>query len=234
MIIDFLVSDYPILIALVAIIYFIGTNNRSTVSWMWNDKQPLARRLSRAAIASLFIFAAWATVFDNWRQLLGYLVNAKTRWRSDPFLYDPPPDAIRYATWALLGVTVLGAAYLYARYARGYLVPIIVTPLGMITFYILNSFRMRFELVGPLSPHSVDFSNLLEAVMTIIWFIAFYFVMATLVFCAFALLWGPAAIVVSILYRATIGRQKIEEPDMFRIMRERSALAQEERQRAAR
>ena len=32
------------------------------------------------------VFLLWVTVVDNWRQLLGFLVNQKERWRSDPYL----------------------------------------------------------------------------------------------------------------------------------------------------
>ena len=223
MIFDFLVSDYPILLTIVAGLWFLGSRNRSVVSWMWNDRAPAARVISRAAISALFAFALWATVFDNWRQLLGYLVDAKNRWRSDPFLYAPPADAVRLVTWLLLGAAALGGAYLYARYARGYLIPVVVWPLALVTFYALNAFRMRFELVGPLSPRSVDFSNPLEAIATFVWFGSFYVVMALLILCAYTLLWSPAAIVLSVLYRATIGRETIEEPEMFRLMRERSS-----------
>jgi hypothetical protein len=168
-------------------------------------------------------FLLWTTVFDNWRQILGYLVDKKDRWRSDPYLYEAPPDLIRYTTIALFLLSVLGGAYLYARYARGYLMPILLAPAGFIVFYVLNSFRMRFELQGPLSERGVDFTDIGEALMTTIWFSMFYVVMGILIFCAYAVFWGPASIVFSIIYRNTIGRQRIEEPEMYRVIRERSA-----------
>jgi hypothetical protein len=229
MIFDFLVSDYPILLTLLGGLWLLGSHNRSAVSWMWNDKQPVARRISRISIGAVFALALWVTAFDNWRQLIGLLVAKKDRWRSDPFLYGPPADAIRLVSFVLFGVMVLGCAYLFARYARGYLAPIAVWPLAVIFFFVLNAFRMRFELVGPLSPYSVDFSKPLEATMTFIWFGGFYLVMALLIACIFAIFWAPAAIVIAIIYRSTIGRERIEEPDTFRIMRERSAakLSQE-------
>ncbi len=222
-----LASDYPILITVLVMLWFGWRRNTSILRWMWFDRPPAARVVSRIAIVSIGAFLLWATVFDNWRQLLGLLVNKKERWRSDPYLLDPPPDAVRYITLALFGLMVIGTAYLYARYARGYLMPIVVAPTAVVVFYALNSFRMRFELVGPLSDRGVDWSAPGEALMTLIWFAMFYVVMATLIFSAFALFWGPAAIVVSIIYRSTIGRERQEEPEMYRILRERSAQRDE-------
>lgn len=227
MIVDFLVSDYPILLALVITLLLVARFNAGFIRWTWNDPDPPSQLASRLAIGSIFVFGIWATVFDNWRQLLGRLVKVldeKSAWRSDPFLYGPPPDAVRAVTWLLLACVVLGGAYLFARYARGaYYLPVILWPLALTAFYALNALRMRFELVGPLSPSSVNFRDPFEAVTTMVWFLCFYWVMAFLIFCAFTLLWAPTAIVVALLYRNTVGRQHIEEPDMFRLVRERSA-----------
>jgi len=227
-----LASDYPILITLLVMLYFGWRRNLSMLRWMWNDRTPLGRTISRVALGSLAAFLLWATVVDNWRQLLGFLVNSKDRWRSDPYLLDPPPDALRFVTWVLFGLTILGTAYLYARYARGYLMPIVVFPAGIAMFYALNSFRMRFELVGPLSERGVDWSDIGGAIMTLIWFGMFYFVMAVLILCAFAIFWGPASIIMSIIYRSTIGRDRQEEPEMFRVIREQSAKREEQRQQS--
>jgi hypothetical protein len=226
---DFLASDYPILLTVLLTLWLALRRESSIVRWMWDDPQPLARRVSRAAFGGISAFLIWATVFDNWRQLLGYLVDEKNRWRSDPYLYEAPPDALRYTTFVLLGLAVLGAAYLYARYARGYLMPILLAPTGLIVFFVLNSFRMRFELQGPLSERGVDFSDPGQALMTVIWFSMFYVVMTILIFSAFAILWGPASLVVSLLYRNTVGRQRIEEPEMYRIIRERASRIEDER-----
>lgn len=219
----FLASDYPILLTVLVMLWFGWRRNTSTFRWMWFDKTPWARIASRTAIGTVGVFLLWVTVVDNWRQLLGFLVNQKERWRSDPYLLPPPPDAVRMVTWILLGLMILGTAYLYARYARGYLIPVVVTPAGVVMFFALNSFRMRFELVGPLSDRGVDWSVVSEVLMTLIWFAMFYAVMAILIFSAFAILWGPASIVVSLIYRLTIGREPREEPEMYRILRERSA-----------
>jgi hypothetical protein len=223
MIFDFLASDYPILFTLLLGIGLLVRAQRSVVREMWRDRVGWARTASRVAISALGAFMLWATVLDNWRQLLGLMMDKKDRWRSDPYLYEPPPDAIRVLTIALLGAAVLGMAYLYARYARGYVYPIILSPLGLVLFFALNTFRTRFEVGGPLSERGVDFTDVGEAVMTLIWFGMFYVVMAILIVSVFVMLWGPAAVVAALIYRNTIGRERIVEPEMFRIMRERGS-----------
>lgn len=229
MIFDFLASDFAILGMLLLILWLALRRESSILRWMWNDPNRTARVTSRIAFGGIGAFLVWTTVFDNWRQMLGFMVDQKNRWRSDPYLYEAPPDVIRFVTFALLAVTVLAGAYLYARYARGYLMPIVLAPVGLITFYVLNSFRMRFELQGPLSERGVDFSDFGEAIMTSIWFGMFYLVMAILIFSAFAVLWGPTSIAVSLIYRNTIGREQIEEPEMYRILRQRSTRSERDR-----
>jgi hypothetical protein len=220
---QFLASDYPILLTLLLTLWLVVRRESSIVRWMLFDRVGWARTASRAALGAIVAFMLWATVVDNWRQLLGFFVNERERWRSDPYLYDPPAEPLRVLTFVLLGLAVLGGAYLYARYARGYLMPIVLTPAGLIVFYALNGFRMRFELGGPLSERGVTWSDPGQAVMTLIWFGMFYVVMVVLILSAWAILWGPAAILFSIVYRTTFGRERIEEPEMYRILRERSA-----------
>ena len=121
-------------------------------------------------------------------------------------------------SFVLFGVVVLGGAYLFARYARGYLAPIALWPMAVIFFFVLNSFRMRFELVGPLSPYSVDFSKPLEATMTFIWFGGFYLVMASADRLHLTRSSGRRRRSSSLSSIAPpSGARRIEEPDMFRI-----------------
>lgn len=226
---DFLSSDYPLLLTVLLMIWLSVRRGYSWITDMISDRVRWARFMSRAALAAIGGFLLWTTVFDNWRQLLGYLMSEKNRWRSDPYLLDPPPDAVRIVTWVWLALAVLGGAMLYARYARGYLVPIVAAPVGLVLFYVLNSFRVRFELVGPLSDRAMDLSQIGETIMILVWFAMFYVVIGVLIICAYAALWGPTSILIGLIYRNTFGRQRIEEPEMFRIMRERSLAREDKR-----
>jgi hypothetical protein len=216
----FLTSDYPLLLTIILISAFIIRPNRSVVRWMWNDPTPWARAASRLSFGAVAVFLLWTTVLDNWRQMLGYLVDEHNRWKSDQYLSDPPPDSVRFFTFVLFGLSVLAGCYLYARYARGYFIPILAGPLGFVTFYILNGFRMRFETIGPLS-EGADYTSPLEAASMLFWFGVLYCAMFVLFAAVYAFFWGPAAIIFSLVFRRTIGKEHVEEPAMYRVLRER-------------
>lgn len=219
--VDFLTSDYAILLTLVLVGGFFVRPHRWVLRRMWTDDVSWARTASRWALGSIALFLVWTTVFDNWRQLLGLLVDERNRWRSDLYLSAPPPDAVRYITVGLVFLSVLGASYLYARYARGYFIPIIAAPIGLFLFYSLNGFRMRFDVVGSLWQGGVDWRDPVEVGATLLWFGVDQAILFVLVLSAFALFWGPAAIIFSLIYRRTIGRERVEEPAMYRVLSER-------------
>jgi len=226
--IQFLTSDYAILLTLLLFGAFIIRPHRWVVRGMWNDEQSWARMISRAVLGTIGLLLVWTTVLDNWRQLIGYLVDERNRWKSDLYLSDPPPDVVRGVTLALVGLSVLGAAYLYARYARGYFFPIIAGPVGLVDFYALNGFRMRFDVVGSLWQGGVDWTDPVDVGATLTWFGVEQCIMFVLIFSAFSIFWGPTAIVFSLIYRRTIGRETIEEPAMYRVLSERR-IARERR-----
>jgi hypothetical protein len=219
--VDFLTSDYAILITLVLIGGFLIRPHRWVVRRMWNDETRWARIASRLAISTMGAFLLWTTLFDHWRLMLGYLVDERNRWKSDLYKSDPPSDAARLITIALFVASVLGASYLYARYARGYLMPIIAGPIGLIVFYSLNGFRMRFDVVGSLWQGGVDWRSPEEVGATLTWFGVDQVILFILILSAFSIFWGPSAIIFSLIYRRTIGREVIHEPAMYRILRER-------------
>lgn len=219
--VDFLTSDYAILLTLLLIGGFLIRPHLWVIRRMWNDDLPWARTASRLALGTVGVFLVWTTVLDNWRQMLGLLVDERNRWKSDLYLSEPPPDVVRYVTIGLVILSVLGTSYLYARYARGYFIPIIAGPIGLVVFYALNGFRMRFDVVGSLWQGGVDWRSPVEVGATLTWFGVDQTILFVLILSAFALLWGPSAIIFSLIYRRTIGRETIDEPAMYRVLRER-------------
>jgi hypothetical protein len=219
--VDFLTSDYAILITLLVVGAFILRPHRWIMRRMWNDDLPWARTASRVSFGAIGLFLIWTTFLDSWRQMLGLLVDERNRWRSDLYKSATPPDAVRVVTIVLFFLSVLGASYLYARYARGYLIPIIAGPCGLFMFYALNGFRMRFDIVGSLWQGGVDWRSGVEVGATLAWFGVDQTILFVLILSAFALFWGPVAIIFSFVFRRTIGRERIDEPAMYRILRER-------------
>ena len=189
------------------------------------DRHPTYRLLSRVSVGLVLVFMLWVTLFDNWRQLLGVLTtythDAKRGAQSDVFLNAPPDDIIRAISYVLFGLMILATAYLFARYARGYWGPVVFTPLALALYYIFNAFRLRFD-VDSVRIADQSITGAWEIFSTLVWIAGLWATFVLLILSAFTLFWGPAAILFSLIYRKTIGKTVYTEPDMFRIMRERS------------
>lgn len=224
-----MVGDWGILAALVIVLLASMRFYFSTMEVMLLDRSPAYRLLSRISVATVAVTLLWITAFDNWRQILGVLTrythDERRGNQSDVFLSAPPDQIVRWISYTLIVGSVLGTAYLFARYARGYWGPLVVTPLAIGLYYIFNAFRLRFD-VDSVRIANQSITGLWEIASTLVWIIGLWAAFVLLIFCAFLMFWGPVALVMSIMYRNTIGKVKYEEPDMFRIMRERSEARQ--------
>jgi hypothetical protein len=181
-------------------------------------------------MGSMLAFALWVTIFDNWRQLIGVptgiLHSQRLRAGSDPFFSTPPSEFVRAISWVLFAAAVLGGAYLFARYARGYFFPIIMFPMALVSFYGLNTFRIRLD---PESVRIADgtISGVLEHFGTLTWVVILWTMFAALIICLYSLAWAPASIVVGIVYRRTLGREHIDESDFYQKLHERNVRRRE-------
>lgn len=229
---EILVSDWGILAALCITLIILMRFFGSTIYMMLFDREPTYRWLSRATFAVIGVFLLWATLLDNWRQLLGvvttYTHNVKTGRASDPFFSAPASDFERAVSYVLFGLVVLGSAYLFARYARGYWGPLVATPAALMMYYVFNAFRVRMD-VDSVRIADASITGVADIISTLFWIAGLWISFALLIVCVFLLFWGPASIIVSVIYRSTVGKVVHEESEMFRIIRERS----EARQRAA-
>ena len=220
----FLVGDWGILAALLVTLFGILRFYRSTLEGMLLDRSPAYRLASHISVGVSIIMLIWITAFDNWRQILGVLTrythDERRGLQSDVFLSDPPDQIVRWISYVLIVAAVVGTAYLFARYARGYWGPLMVTPIAIALYYFFNAFRLRFDVDSVrIADRSV--TGLWEVISTLFWIVGLWATFVLLIACAFLMFWGPVALVFSIIYRQTIGKVHYEEPEMFRIMRER-------------
>lgn len=227
---EILVGNWGILASVLLVAAGLIRMFRGTFDAMFFDNNPRYRLVSRIAIGTMLGFMLWVTLFDNWRQVIGvltgYLHSAKMQAGSDPFFETPASDAVRAVTWVLFFATALAGAYLFARYTRSYLAPIIAFPTALVTFYILNTFRIRLD------PESVRIADgpivgIVENFSTLIWVAGLWTMFAALILCVYALAWSPAAIIFSIVYRRTLGREIIDESDFYQKLHERTARRRE-------
>lgn len=229
-----MVSDWGILFATLVVLISLSRFYRSSLEAMLLDRDLTYRLISRISVGVLLFTLLWVTALDNWRQILGVLTrythDERRANQSDPFFTSPPDDIVRWISYILIFGSILGGAYLFARYARGYWGPLVFTPVAIALYYIFNAFRLRLD-VDSVRIADQNITGLWEILSTLTWIVAIWAMFVLLIISAYAMLWGPTALVVSLIYRNTVGKIKYEEPDMFRKMRERNESSQAPEQR---
>ncbi|MEZ4569182.1 MAG: hypothetical protein R2849_02405 [Thermomicrobiales bacterium] len=115
---------------------------------------------------------------------------------------------------------MIGGAYLFARFSRGYAEPLILGPLSVISFFILNTIRLRYDVdSGRIAYGAID--SPLDMALTLMWIAVLIISMGLIVSAMYLMTWAPFAFVMSLVYRKLINRQRYEEPPIFRRLRER-------------
>lgn len=224
---EFLVRDYAILIALIIACASIVSLFSLARIRVWNEPDVRFRWLSRAIIAQGIVTAIWITVFDDWRKFLGeptgWLQDEDSRIASDPFLLSPVDGDVRFITWLLFGIAVIGGAFLFARYARGLVEPIILGPLAVIMFFIINTFRLRFDVDSVrIAYGSID--GPVEILSTLTWVVGLWISMSILILAFYAMLWAPVALAFSVFTRAVFREEPPEAPIFKRISERKSSF----------
>jgi hypothetical protein len=101
------------------------------------------RKLSVGLIAALI---AWASSFDNWRQLTAIPFRATRQWESQRILIDPPSDEVRAVTFVLLATTLVLTGCLIARHVGGYFLQAVIALGAIFAWMPLFVIRTRFSL----------------------------------------------------------------------------------------
>lgn len=107
-------------IAFTLLLLLVGRANRSFLRDIARDPEPGWRLLARLATIASGAFLAWTTLLDNWRQLIALPYRLSRRFPSQRIVLDPPSDAVRAVTFALLAVSLVLVACLLARHVGSY------------------------------------------------------------------------------------------------------------------
>ncbi len=154
----------------------------------------------------------WIAIFDNWRQVIGiptgWLQDDKAQRASDPFYTGDVAEPIRFVSWILFFAAVIGGAYLFARFQRGYAEPLILGPIAVVLFFVLNTFRLRFDVDSVRIAYG-SIESPLDVTMTLLWIGALWVTMALLVLSMYLMAWAPFALVFSIIYRRLISARRL-------------------------
>ncbi len=228
---EFLVRDYAILISLVVVVGAIARLFPDAVAQIRRSEHRVTQLTSRAAAGLFALTLVWITVFDDWRRLLGvptgWLQDQDSQIASDPFYVTPPSDAVRTITWILIIASVLGGAYLYSRISGSISLPLLLFPLSLVTFFIVNTFRLRFDVDSvKIAYGTID--SPLEVVTTLFWVAGIMLTLTILILCFYFMIWSPVTLVFGIIYRRTWGRPEVVEAPIFDKLKERRNRAFQE------
>jgi hypothetical protein len=221
---EFLVGDFAIVAGVTAVVLAAWRLFPFTVSRILRDKPRSLGILNRGILLAGAATVIWIAVFDNWRQVIGiptgWIQDDKAQRASDPFYSGDIADPIRAVSWVLFFATVIGGAYLFARFSRGYAEPLILGPISLVFFFVLNTIRLRFDVDSVrIAYGSID--TPLDITTTLIWTFGLWVTMGFITLAMYLMVWAPFALVLSIIYRKFVNREVYEEPPIYRRMRER-------------
>lgn len=129
--------------ALIVVLAVAAWRGRALLRSMVRDEEPLWQGIAAAGFASVAVFAVWVTIFDNWIQLVGDPYRRSVPWASQRIVYDPVAPAIRTITWALLCLTLVLGAAIFARHIGGYLLQLGLIVLAGAMWIPLFIFRQQ-------------------------------------------------------------------------------------------
>jgi hypothetical protein len=221
---EFLVGDFAVVAGATMVALGAWRIFPFAVNRMLRDTPAYRGLLNRGIFLTGALMVLWIAVFDNWRQVIGiptgWLQDDKAQRASDPFYSGDIADPIRIVSWILFGATIIGAAYLFARFSRGYAEPLILGPVSLVAFFILNTIRLRYDVDSVRIAYGTIESPL-DIFLTLLWTLVLWISMGLIVLTMFLLAWAPFAFIFSLIYRKMIAPTVYEEPAVFRRIRER-------------
>ena len=145
-------------VLLVALVVWIGWNNKGLLGDMWNDPSPLWRAIVRLAAGIGALTLVWVAALDNLYQLIAEPFRLSLKWNYQRVVYEPTDPAIRMITAILIAALVVFLALLFTRYIGSYGLQVGLLILGAIAWaplYVLSQ-RMNVMVVqGADDSHSM-------------------------------------------------------------------------------
>jgi hypothetical protein len=221
---EFFVGDFSVVVGATLVLISAWRLWPSTVNRILRDKPAYRRYLNNGILLTGAATVLWIAIFDNWRQVIGiptgWFQDDKAQRASDPFYSGDVSDPIRAMSWALFIASVVGGAYLFARFSRGYAEPLILGPVALVGFFILNTIRLRYDVDSVRIAYGTIDSPI-DVFLTLLWVGVLWISMGLIVLAMYLIAWAPVALLMSIIYRKLINPTSYEESPMFRHIRER-------------
>lgn len=221
---EFLVGDFSVVAGAILAAVAVWRIFPFAVNRILQDEPAYRGMLNRGIFITGAIMVLWIAVFDNWRQVIGiptgWVQDDKAQRASDPFYTGDIADPVRAVSWVLFIGTVIGAAYLFAGFSRGYAEPLLLGPLSLVSFFVLNTIRLRYDVDSVRIAYGTIDSPI-DIFLTLLWVGVLWISMGLIVLAMFLMAWAPLALILSIIYRRLIAPTVYEEQPVFRRIRER-------------
>jgi hypothetical protein len=227
---DFLAGNLPISIVILLVVGAWAYRNRSSIHLVMNDVSPLWAIIGKIAVASTALFFVWVTALDNWRQLLGYVVITGRGYATDPFETGATPELLRAVSIALLLVSVVSLAMLYARHMGAYvflIVSLVFAPIFMFTF---NEIRISADVFLRLSEVALQDPQLVDVSFILFWSMGMFVIIAGVVLAAYLTLFAIVALPLRIIYGFTQAPKQEELAKIFESYERRAEQARSTRE----
>jgi hypothetical protein len=142
---EFLAGNLALGLALVISLAMLGWWQRSALADIAWARQPGWRWLAWAAGGAAGALLLWGSLADNWRKMLGELLDLKEPYPSQRAVLVPVAHDIRLVTFVLLALSLVTLAPLFARYAGGYVLQLTLVIIGAAAFFPLYLMRQRLD-----------------------------------------------------------------------------------------
>jgi hypothetical protein len=205
MLYQFVSGDLPLSLTIWIVLAVWANGHRSTLRDFWYEPSPFWRVVERATLIFAVVIPLWVALFDNWRQLLGYTLSSSTRYKSDIFATSLTPEPLRWVSLALIAVSLVCAALIYARRQHGLGMLSLMLVFALAYFFFLNSFRMRADVFIVTTQNDLDHPGVASTIYIIVWVATLCCFITSIVAAAylwlFSLLAFPLHIIFSLLNR---------------------------------
>jgi hypothetical protein len=225
---DFLAGNFPISLIILAAVGGWAYRNRSSISLAMNDPERHWAIIGKVAVYSTVLFIAWVTLLDNWRQLLGYMVITGRRFATDPFELAATPDLLRYVSLALLAVSIVSLALLYARHLGSYAFLIVCLTFAPLFAFTFNEIRISADAFLRLSEFALENPSLLDAGSILFWAMGMFVITAAVVMTAYLTVLALVALPLRIFYGATQAPKHEELAQIFESYERRARHSREQ------
>jgi hypothetical protein len=212
MLYQFLSGDLPLSITIWVVLAVWANGHRSTLRDFWSDPSPFWRVIERATLIFAVVIPLWVVLFDNWRQLLGYTLT-KNRYKSVIFATSATPEALRWVTLALIAMSLICVALIYARRQHGLGMLSLLLVFALAYFFFLNSFRMRADVFIVTSQNDLDHPGVATTIYILVWIVTLSCFITSVIAAAYLWLFAVIAFPLHIIFGLLDRNKKDTEPD---------------------